>query len=209
METQSQPPRLASFPIAFFAMVMGLAGLTIVWEKAQRSFAMDLGINSWLFGLTATLFAILLLAYLTKVLRYRAAVVQELRHPVKLNFFPTVSISTILLAIASVPVAPALTEPLWIMGAALHLLLTLYVMNVWIHHEHLQVHHMNPAWFIPAVGNLLVPILGVPLGYTDVSWFFFSIGILFWIVLLAIIFNRVLFHNPIESHLLPTLFILL
>jgi tellurite resistance protein len=157
METQSQPSRLASFPIAFFAMVMGLAGLTIVWEKAQRSFAMDLGINPWLAGLTATVFAILLLAYLTKVLRYRAAVVQELRHPVKLNFFPTVSISTILLAIASAPVAPVLTEPLWIMGAALHLLLTLYVMNVWIHHEHLQVHHMNPAWFIPAVGNLLVP----------------------------------------------------
>jgi tellurite resistance protein len=56
---------------------------------------------------------------------------------------------------------------------------------------------------------VLVPIAGVPLGYADLSWFFFSIGILFWLILLVIVFNRVLFHQPIEAHLMPTLFILI
>ncbi|NCC40435.1 MAG: C4-dicarboxylate ABC transporter [Gammaproteobacteria bacterium] len=208
METASSS-RLAHFPVSFFAMVMGLAGLTLAWEKAQQVFARDLGLTPWLLGLTTLVFASLLLIYATKLVRQPQAVVQELRHPVKLNFFPTISMSLILLANASAAVQPVLGEPLWILGTTLHLLFTLYVMNVWIHHEHLQIHHMNPAWFIPAVGNLLVPILGVSLGYTDVAWFFFSIGILFWIVLLTIVFNRMLFHHPIEAHLLPTLFILI
>jgi tellurite resistance protein len=78
-----------------------------------------------------------------------------------------------------------------------------------MHHEHFQVHHMNPAWFMPAVGNILVPVAGVPLGYTDVSWFFFSIGILFWLILMTIIVYRLLFHDPIDERLMPTLFILI
>jgi tellurite resistance protein len=59
------------------------------------------------------------------------------------------------------------------------------------------------------VGNVLVPVAGVKLGYLDVSWFFFSIGVLFWGILLTIIFYRVLFHHPIDERLMPTLFILI
>jgi len=210
MHTQSlQPSRLEHFPISFFAMVMGLSGLTIGWEKAQKVLQLDLGITPWLVGATATLFVILALTYLTKLAFYRQAVVQELRHPVKLNFFPTISISLLLLSIAFLPLIPVASQALWLAGTALHLVFTLYVVSVWIHHEHFQVHHMNPAWFIPAVGNVLVPVAGVPLGYADVSWFFFSIGMLFWLILMTIIFYRVLFHNPIEERLMPTLFILI
>jgi tellurite resistance protein len=81
--------------------------------------------------------------------------------------------------------------------------------GVWIHHVHFEVGHLNPAWFIPAVGNVLVPVAGVALGYTEVSWFFFSIGMLFWVVLMTIIFYRMLFHHPLEQKLMPTLFILI
>ena len=68
---------------------------------------------------------------------------------------------------------------------------------------------MNPSWFIPIVGNILVPIAGVPLGYTDISWFFFSIGIVFWPVLLTIIFYRIIFHPALPGKLIPTFFILI
>ncbi len=208
-EQPAEPERLPYLPISFFAMVMGLSGLTIAWEKAQHVFNVDLGINPWMAGATALVFTVLALLYLSKLVLHRQAVLGELRHPVKLNFFPTISISLLLLSIAFLPIEPAISRPLWLAGTALHLLFTLYVVNVWIHHEHFQVHHMNPAWFIPAVGNVLVPVAGVPLGYVDVSWFFFSIGMLFWGMLLTIIFYRVLFHNPIDERLMPTLFILI
>jgi tellurite resistance protein len=82
-------------------------------------------------------------------------------------------------------------------------------MGVWMHHEQFRIQHMNPAWFIPAVGNVVVPVAGVPLGYTEASWFFFSAGIVLWVVLLTIVMYRVFFHEPLESRLLPTLFILI
>ncbi|MBK1716233.1 SLAC1 anion channel family protein [Thiocystis violacea] len=201
--------RLEFFPISFFAMIMGLSGLTIGWEKAQSVLKLDLGISSWLVGVTASIFVILAMLYIGKLALYRAAVVKELRHPIKINFFPTISISFLLLSVAFLNLMPQVSQMLWMVGALLHLLFTLYVVSVWIHHEHFQIHHMNPAWFIPAVGNVLVPVAGVPLGYTDVSWFFFSVGMLFWLVLMTIIFYRVMFHHPIEDRLMPTLFILI
>ncbi|NEV62546.1 SLAC1 anion channel family protein [Thiorhodococcus minor] len=201
--------RVAFFPISFFAMVMGMSGLTIGWEKAQAILQLDLGISPWLVGVTSTLFVVLATLYGTKLLLYREFVLKEIRHPVKLNFFPTISISLLLLAIAFLGLMPQVSRLLWISGALLHLAFTLYVVSVWIHHEHFQIHHMNPAWFIPAVGNVLVPVAGVPLGYPEISWFFFSVGMLFWLILMTIIFYRVLFHHPIEARLMPTLFILI
>ncbi|MDA3843109.1 MAG: hypothetical protein PF588_01910 [Candidatus Kapabacteria bacterium] len=66
--------------------------------------------------------------------------------------------------------------------------------------------HFNAAWFIPAVGNILVPIAGVDHGYTQVSWFFYSIGIILWIVLFTIFWNRIIFHKPLPQKLMPTMF---
>ncbi|MEZ5650496.1 MAG: SLAC1 anion channel family protein [Burkholderiaceae bacterium] len=201
--------RLAYFPISFFAVVMGLGGLSVAWQKAQQLAGADLHINTALATCTAAVFVVLAFFYLSKLARFRAAVLAELDHPVKLNFFPTISISLLLLSITSLGVVPAAGRPLWLIGAAAHLLFTLHIINVWIHRDHLQIQHLNPAWFIPAVGNVLVPIAGVPLGYVEPSWFFFSIGMLFWIVLMTIVFYRVLFHTPIDKRLMPTLFILI
>ena len=201
--------RLEHFPISFFAMVMGLSGLTIAWEKAQNVFHWEMGITPPLFTLSALVFVVLTVLYGVKLMRYREAVLQELRHPIKLNFFPAISISLLLLSIAVLPMSRAVSEPLWLLGTALHLLFTLYVVSVWIHHEHFEIHHLNPAWFIPVVGNVLVPVAGMPLGYVELSWFFFSIGLLFWVLLLTVIFYRILFHHPIDEKLMPTLFILI
>jgi len=209
MNDPQQQNRLENFPVSFFSMVMGLAGLTIAWEKAQQVYSVNLGINTILTGMTTIVFAILFLTYTSKVFLHTQQVVKELKHPVKLSFFPSISISFLLISIAFLSINPEISRPLWMIGAVLHLGFTLYVVSTWMHHEHFKVNHINPAWFIPAVGNVLVPIAGVALGYTDVSWFFFSIGMLFWIILMTIFFNRILFHDPMDTHLLPTLFILI
>ena len=201
--------RLAHFPISWFASVMGLAGLTIVWEQAQRLYFPDLFVASLLLWLTGALFVVLVVLYLLKLIRYPEAVQGELHHPVKLSFFPAFSISLLLLGTATLHAAPTLSLGLWGVGSALHLGFTFYVLSTWIHQEHFHIQHINPAWFIPVVGNILVPIAGVAHGHVEVSWFFFSIGLVFWGVLLAILFYRMIFHAPLPSKLLPTLFILI
>ncbi len=205
----NQNSRLPYFPISFFAMVMGLAGLCIAWEKAQIGFHLPFRLDLALLPFTALVFTILTITYLLKLLRYPGEVVKELNHPVKLNFFPAVSISLILLSITMLHTLPQASRILWMIGSSLHLGFTLYVMNIWIHHDKFEVHHINPAWFIPVVGNVLVPVAGTSHGYYEISWFFFSIGIIFWLVLFTIIIYRVLFHNPLPDRLMPTFFILI
>jgi tellurite resistance protein len=209
MNEQSRKSRLEYLPVSFFAMVMGLTGLSVAWHKAEQVFALNLAVSGALLALGAITFGTLALLYGAKLVRFRPAVVKELGHPVQLNFFPAISISLILLGIATLDEWPGVAGLLWVVGTTLHLLLTLYVLGVWIHHEHFEIQHINPAWFIPVVGNVLVPIAGVPLGFVEVSWFFFSVGLLFWLLLFAIIMYRVLFHQPLPERLMPTFFILI
>ncbi|SEQ15291.1 tellurite resistance protein [Ectothiorhodospira magna] len=201
-------PRLPYFPVAWFAMIMGLLGFAIVWSRADALLAVPSVVGDALriFAVVALLGVATL--YLTKLIRHRDAVVKELNHPIKRNFFATISISLILLSIAFLEDAPGLSLIFWSVGAALHLLFTLYVMSVWINHTNFQIQHMNPAWFIPVVGNILVPIAGVHHASPEISWLFFSIGLVFWIVLLTIVFYRIIFHDPLPERLVPTLFIL-
>jgi len=201
--------RLALFPVSFFSTVMGMAGFSIAIAKAESIYDLDPRVSMILSVITMMLFLSLLLIYSIKLVREKEAVIQELHHPIKISFFPTVSISLLLLSICMLHNNTELARILWLVGSSLHLVFTLYVMNAWINHDYFNINHMNPAWFIPIVGNILVPIAGVPLGYSDVSWFFFSIGIVFWPVLLTIIYYRVIFHPALPGKLVPTFFILI
>ena len=56
----------------------------------------------------------------------------------------------------------------------LHLVLTLAILTVWVQQQKFEITHMVPVWFIPVVGNILVPLAGVIHAPQEVSWFFFS-----------------------------------
>jgi tellurite resistance protein len=200
-------PRLKNFPVSWFAMIMGLAGYTIAWSRAERVFGLGFALSPILLPVTAALFALLATIYLAKAAKYPQEVLGEIRHPVKVAFVPTISIALILMGTAFLSDAPELSFWLWAAGAALHLSLTLYVMSSWIHHSKYEIAHLNPAWFIPVVGNILVPIAGVHHASPEISWFFYSVGIFFWPVLTAIIFYRLIFHGSLPDRFMPTLFI--
>lgn len=201
--------RLEHFPITFFAMVMGLTGLTLAWEQATQVFMFPDITGQILLVVSAAIFLMVTLIYLLKILVKTAAVQAEFNHPIKLSFFPAFSISMILMSIATLEKSSQLSMVLWSTGSALHLLFTLYVLTQWIHQPKFHVVHSTPAWFIPVVGNILVPIAGVEHGFYEISWFFFSIGLVYWIVLKTLIFNRIIFHDPLPEKMLPTLFILI
>ena len=206
MDTDS---RLKDFPISFFSIVMGLSGLTIAWEKTVVLCDLSYQIHYPLIIITIAVFFLITLFYALKIIRFNDEVAAELKHPIKLSFFPTISISLLLLSIALLHTSPAIAKYLWLIGTILHFALLLFILNSWINHPQFQIQHLNPAWFIPAVGNVLVPISGTAFGYYEVSWFFFSVGILFWLLLLTIVFYRILFHDPLPVKLQPTLFILI
>lgn len=205
----SNHTRLAHLPVSLFSIVMGTTGLSIAWKRAAHALGAPDIIWQGIALLAAGVFLLLLGLYAIKLLRHREAVIEELQHPVRINFFPTISISLFLLSIAAAGVLPAASRTLWCIGVMVHLSFTLIAMSSWIHHTHYDIKHMNPAWFIPVVGNLFVPIVGVSVAPADVSWFFFAVGIVFWLVLLTIVMNRLFFHAALPDRLTPTLFILI
>lgn len=207
--TDSQPSRLKNFPIAWFAMIMGLGGLTIAWTKAEQLLPLPVHVSPYLLALSTLLFFVLSVVYAIKVVRFRNAAGMEWNHPIKMSFVPTFSIALLVLSIAWLEVNPAYSHLLWLFGAGAHLVLTLHILSQWIQQPKFELLHLNPAWFIPVVGNILVPIAGVHHAPAWISWFFFSIGIVFWPVLLTIIFYRVIFHGSLPERLMPTLFILI
>lgn len=201
--------RLQHFPISFFSMIMGLTGFAIVVQKTT-SLVAGLDTLAWgTLGLASTLFVGFVGLYGYKLVTFPEEVVKEWRHPTRLAFFPTVSISLLLLSVAWLPYARALSLGLWAAGASLHLVFTLAILSTWIQRTHFEVNHLSPAWFIPVVGNILVPIAGVAHVHPEISWFFFSIGLVFWILLFTLFFLRLVFHHPLPAKLVPTLFILI
>ena len=199
---------IAYFPASFFGMIMGLTGLSIAFIELNKILTGLLLVAEISMGFTLVLFSILMLMYLYKVVRFSKEVVAELKHPIKMNFVPTISISLLLLSIAFYSLGyESLSKTTWIVGAALQLSLTYWVLYNWVHHDFFTPEHSNPAWFIPIVGNIVVPIVGIHHAPVEVSWFFFSIGIIFWLIVKAILVNRIIFHTPLQQKLIPTLFI--
>ncbi len=205
----SAAPWLAFFPVTLFATVMGLTGMTLSWQKAAYSLGVNPLVGQVLLIVAACVLLIITTIYMFKCVQHRERVLGELEHPIQISFFPAFSISLLLLSIATYEVSVSLSHYLWLCGAGLHLVLTLFVMNQWIHHTRYQIQHITPAWFIPVVGNIIAPIAGVEHGHTEASWFFFSIGLIYWVVLKTLVFNRILFHDPLPEKLLPTLFIMI
>ncbi len=201
--------RLAHMPVSMFAIVMGLSGTTIALEKAEHLWGWSFSPSGVLLVATSLVYALIAMAYLSKFVLHQNYVTEEFNHPIRMSFFPAMSIGMILLSIAMQSHAAAVALVFWSVGAVVQLAFTLAILSNWMHHEKFQVQHSNPAWFIPIVGNILVPIAGVPLGFPEVSWFYFSVGLVMWIPLLAVLLNRFFFHPMIPSKLLPTLFILI
>ncbi len=201
--------RLAEFPVAFFSVVMGLLGFTLALHAAEQT--LDSGglasVVALALGITA--FLAITLLYALKMLRHPEAVRAEWAHPVRLAFFPAFSISLLLIATALLPHSPEIARPIWLVAVVVQAVLTLSVIANWIGTRAFLHAQLSPAWFIPAVGNVLVPIAGAGLGFVELSWLFFSAGLIFWIVLLTLVMNRLIFHDPLPERLYPTLVVLI
>lgn len=197
-------PRLAYFPITIFGITMGVFGLALALRAGGLG-----AVSQLVTGVGTVLLVAFFALYALKAARYPAQVAAEWLHPVRLAFFPAANISVLLLALLLEDILPGLSLTLWSIGAVTQAILTIVIVSAWISHRAFGPAMMSPAWFIPAVANVIVPLGGAHFGFVEASWYFFSVGLLFWLVLLTIVFNRLIFHDPLPERLRPTLVILI
>lgn len=198
--------RLKFFPVMMFAIVMGLSGLAIVFQKAHDIFGIS-GIYGNAFAMLDTVvFIIIGFIYIIKIFTYTDEVKKEFKHPVRINFFAAIAISFLLVAIVYHPINHTIAFYSFVIGTALQTFFTFYTISFWIN-RNLELNHSNPAWFIPIVGNVLVPVAGAGMIDTNFLMYYFSVGMFLWVVLTSILINRIIFHHQLAGKFVPTLFI--
>jgi tellurite resistance protein len=209
VETSGPRPSIEHLPVSIFASVMGIGGLALAIAQFETALKFAPTISPIFAGLTGVLWLVLAGLYLFKLLRHPEAVQAELNHPIRLSFFPTISIGVILLSLNLLPYSVmGATVAFWVAVVG-QIAFTLIILNRWLHHEHFRVEHNSPAWFIPIVANVLIAVPGPQLGYTEVSYFFFAIGTILWLPMLGVALNRAFFFAGLPSKLRPTLFVMI
>ena len=206
---------LKHLPPGSYALVMGLAGLSLAWHRAVPLLGdAALGLSRGIGALAGLAFGLLAVATLLRLWRHPEAWAEDRRHPVRHTFIATLPISVILLASVVVvqhgPSRPMLL--LWGAGAAAQLFVTLWVLARWLRGNGQCGFHwasITPALFIPIVGNVLVPLAGVPLGQADWSAAQFGVGLMFWPAVLVLNVVRIALQGLWPERLLPTAFILI
>ncbi len=200
--------KIQFFPITSFSVVMGLTGMTIAFGKFYHM--------QWLHRIfydvsvftVLALFLFVSVMYGLKLAMFPDEVKTDFRHRIRINFFSAISISLLLLSIAFYTYYPILSISLWWAGVVLHTVFMFQTISFWIQHN-FEIHHFNPAWFIPVVGNILIPVSGVDFAPVIISYFYFVVGFFFWIVLFTIFLYRAIFHAQLPEKFIPTFFILL
>jgi len=200
--------KIQFFPVTIFSIIMGLTGLTIVFGKFYHL--------QWLPKIFYTVFIFLVLAlflfftvmYGLKAIYFPEEVKKDFNHRIRINFFSAISISLLLLSIAFYTYYPILSIILWWLGLILHTIFMYKTIAFWIQHN-FEINHFNPAWFIPVVGNILIPVSGVDFAPVILSYFYFAVGFFFWIILFVIFLYRAIFHAQMPQKFIPTFFILL
>jgi len=196
-------------PVGAFSIVMGIGGLSAALNRASEAWtAIPTAIGVVLAWTSVAILAALLVAYALKAVLHRGAVVAEWRHPVKSAFTATIPIAALVTAAALLPHARAASSVLWWAGAAAMLLVTIWVVRTWSTDAQIQHVHVHPAWFIPVVGNIVVPLAGVVHAPVELSWYFFGVGIVYWLGIMPIVLTRLFVLGTIPPRLAPTLAIM-
>lgn len=197
-------------PVGLFGAVMGLTGLSAAWRLAYVRYDASPWIADFL-GVTAVCaFIVMSVAYVFKCITAPEAVKAEFSHPIAGNMFGTIFVSMLLLPIVVAPVNVLVARAMWSIGAVGMVGFAWLVATRWLRVLQNRV-DVTPAWIIPVVGLLDIP-LAVPrlgLGFLHgVMVFGLAVGLFFATPLFTLIFQRQLFEPAMPDALKPSALIL-
>ena len=160
--------------------------------------------------LAVSAFVLVGCCYAIKMANAPDVVRAEFNHPIGGNLFGTFLISLLLLPMILAPLSLRLAQGIWAVGAFGMLLFAWMMIDRWLS-DRQQMAHATPAWFVPVVGlldvPLALPVLGLPLH--GVMVLCLAVGLFFSTPLFTLVFSRLLFEPPLPEPLQPLLLILL
>lgn len=215
-----------NFSPAWFASVMG-TGILAITSKFYADFLPWLnGAAALLGALNMLLFVLLLVPWVWRWLGYREQALADLHAPVTGQFYATMPIACLVLAADLLVIGtdylgflPALSLARWFWGLgvilSLSLGITITILN--FSNPNIKKEELNPAWFMPPVSLIVVPIAGAklvpywPLGLQElflianfISW---SCGFFLYLIISTACFYRFIRFSPLPGPIAPTIWI--
>lgn len=208
-----------NFAPGWFAAVMGTGVLALTTRSLGQRWPALAVIAEALHWFNSALFVLLAVPWLTRWLRFRAAALQTLNHPVQASFYPTFSIALLVLAAQWLAFSPCVEVALtlWWLGVIVHFAFSFAVLFIVFRGEHVGLDHVTPAQFIPAVGLVVMPLAGGPLlAHMDgalrewaltINIIGLGAGSMMYLGLFGLALHRNYLHKPAPGLLTPTVWI--
>lgn len=185
-------PFVARVPATFFAMVLGLGGLSNGWRAAARLWGWPGSIADALALLAFAVWALVLAAMVGKWLVARKAAIAEALHPVAGGFLALAPLSGMIAALATLPLFGGVSKALlWILIVGQIGFALWFVGRLWTGGRPAEA--STPVLYLPTVGGSFVVAMALAaLGVRDVAAMAFGAGMLSWIVIEALLWPRLL-----------------
>lgn len=198
---------------AWFAVVMGLCGLSLAWHRASALWGDAAVLVSAAWGVVAACaLSALMLATALRMWWFPEVVRADLKHPLRHVFVAALPASWVLMA--SVGAAhwgvSLWADTLWMLGSAGLMVVSGVVVLSWFRSDRSQDSFwlgMTPALFIPVVGNVLPALAGVGLGHSLWAAVQFGLAALLWPVAWGLIGWRIHRLGLWPERLLPLTFV--
>jgi tellurite resistance protein len=204
----SARPTLEHLPLALLAMPMGTGGVGLAWREAHRALGAPAAIGEALLAFTALLWLAVVALHLGRLVRHPAAASIDARHPVRVAFSAAPTIGLMIVAAFLHRYAPVVAVVLFGIAVALHLLVaTMLLRRILAARGAPAI--LAPPLMIPLVGNVLAPVFGPPMGFLDLSWMMFGVGVLLWLMVAPLLLHRLIAGPPLPPALKPTIAIFL
>lgn len=189
----------------------GIRSLSLAWQSASEYVAYAQMIGAVIGGFAILVFIALVAGYLTKWVKYPAAVKAEFNHPISGNFFGTVTIALLLLSAVVGSASTLISQGLWMLGSLLTMILAAIVLSRLLSGNQ-ESQYAVPAWLIPGVAALDIAVTGahMPMAWAyEFNLFAMAVGSVIALVFFTRIFSR-LVHEPVMAKgMTPSLMILI
>ncbi|WP_318385623.1 dicarboxylate transporter/tellurite-resistance protein TehA [Enterobacter sp.] len=182
--------KVLNLPAGYFGMVLGIIGMGFAWRYASTIWPVTHRVGDGLVMLATLIWALLALAFLTRLLRFPHSVIAEIRHPVMSSFVSLFPATTMLVAIGFVPWYRPASLVLFGIGVSIQLAYAAWQSaGLWrgLHPEEAT----TPGLYLPTVANNFISAMACgALGFHDAGIVFLGAGIFSWLSLEPVILQR-------------------
>lgn len=197
--------QVLNLPAGYFGMVLGIIGMGFAWRYAGTIWPVSSIIGDALVVLATTIWALLMIAFIARAIRFPWSVRQEIRHPVASSFVSLIPATTLLVSIAFAGWYRPLSLALFAAGVTLQLCYAAWQSAGLWRGKH-PGEATTPGLYLPTVANNFISAMACgALGFNDAGLAFLGAGVFSWLSLEPVILQRLRSNGELPAALRTSL----